>query len=91
MAGLLTIWWVWVCAALLLGLIELLVPASIFLGFAIGALAMALLVAIFTITNTAALLALFGALSLLGWIVLKLAFRRQSSGRRIVTHDINDN
>ena len=91
MSGLITIWWVWICASLALALIELLVPASIFLGFSLGALAMALIVAVFTITNTAALLALFAGLSLIAWLVLKLAFRRQSSGRRVVTHDINDN
>lgn len=90
MADLLSIWWVWLCLAFLLGIIELIVPAAIFLGFAIGALAMAVLVAIVTPVNTAALLAVFAALSLVAWIALKLVFRRQSSGARIVTHDIND-
>ena len=51
MADLLTLWWVWICAALVLGVIELLLPGSIFLGFAIGALAMAILTFILAITN----------------------------------------
>jgi hypothetical protein len=35
-------------------------------------------------------LALFGFLSLLAWIVLRRVFRKQSSPTRIVTKDIND-
>tara|TARA_R110002049_G_scaffold10127_1_gene50184 strand:+ start:148568 stop:148843 length:276 start_codon:yes stop_codon:yes gene_type:complete len=91
MADYLTLWWVWLCAALALALVELLLPGSIFLGFALGALAMALVVGVFSITNVPALLALFAVLSLVAWIVLRLAFKRQSSGMRIVTRDINDN
>ncbi|MDG1353464.1 MAG: hypothetical protein P8P70_09910 [Sulfitobacter sp.] len=91
MDGLLHIWWVWLCAALLLALIELMIPASVFLGFALGALAMAAVVALGIITNTAALLAVFAALSLVAWIALKLLFKSQSSGARIVTRDINEN
>jgi len=90
MADLLQIWWVWLSAALVLALIELTVPASIFLGFAIGALVMAAVVGFGVITNTSALLALFAALSLVAWIVLKRMFRHQTSAPRIVTRDIND-
>lgn len=89
--SLLHISWVWLSAALALALIELVVPTSIFLGFALGALAMAGVVAFSAITNTSALLALFAGLSLLAWIVLKLAFKSQSSGARIVERDINEN
>ncbi len=90
MEGLLQIWWVWLCAALVLALVELMVPASVFLGFALGALVMAGVVGFGAITNTSALLALFAALSLVAWIVLKRAFRNQSSGARIVERDINE-
>ncbi len=91
MAGLVTLWWVWICAALVLGVIELLVPGSIFLGFALGAMAMAVVVFVLPISNIPALLALFALLSLIAWILLKLVFRRQSSGMRIVKRDINEN
>jgi hypothetical protein len=43
------------------------------------------------ISNTSALLALFAALSLAAWIVLRRTFRHPSSAARIVTRDINDN
>lgn len=91
MAAYLTLWWVWVCIALALGVVELLAPGFIFLGFAIGAIIMAGIVAFFGISNAPALLALFAILSLLAWIALRLAFRNQSSGARIVTRDINEN
>ena len=91
MENLLHIWWVWLSAALALALVELIAPTSIFLGFALGALAMAAIVAFTTVTNPSALLALFAGLSLLAWVVLKLAFKNQSSGARIITGDINEN
>ncbi|MEP1767599.1 MAG: hypothetical protein ABJJ53_13295 [Sulfitobacter sp.] len=90
MDGLLHIWWVWLCAALVLAFIELLAPASVFLGFALGALAMSGIVALGLIGNTSALLALFAGLSVIAWVVLKQVFKGQSSGARIVTHDINE-
>lgn len=86
-----TIWWVWVCVALAVGILELLAPGFIFLGFALGALAMAGLVSVFSFTNVPAMLALFAILSLIAWIGLRVAFRNQSSGARIVTSDINEN
>ncbi|MBB3995563.1 membrane protein implicated in regulation of membrane protease activity [Sulfitobacter undariae] len=91
MDSLLHIWWVWLCAALVLALVELMVPASVFLGFALGAAVMAVLVALGIISNTSVLLALFAGLSLIAWIGLKLLFKSQSSGARIVTRDINEN
>lgn len=89
--ALLQIWWVWICLALVLGVIELLAPATIFLGFALAAVFMAGVVAVFTGISAPALLALFAFLSLIAWIVLRMMFRRQTSDARIVTHDINDN
>jgi membrane protein implicated in regulation of membrane protease activity len=91
MADFLTLWWVWICIALALGVLELLAPGFIFLGFAIGGIAMAGVVALFPATNVPALLAIFAILSLISWIILRVMFRRQSSGARIVTRDINEN
>lgn len=88
--SLLSIWWVWVCIAIAFGIIEVLAPTEIFLGFAVGAGIMAILTALFTFTSTSMILAIFGGLSLLAWIILRVAFRRQTSGARIVTRDIND-
>lgn len=91
MADYLTLWWIWICIALALGVLELLAPGFIFLGFGLGAVAMAGVVLVLPTGNIAALLALFAILSLVAWIVLRFAFRRQSSGARIVSRDINEN
>lgn len=91
MADYLSLWWVWICIALALGVVELLAPGFIFLGFGLGALAMAGVVLIAPGINIPALLALFAVLSLIAWIILRMGFRKQSSGARIVTKDINDN
>ena len=86
-----SIWWVWLSAAIALAMLEVLAPGFIFIGFAIGALIMAAIIAIFPTAMTAsATLALFTGLSLVAWIVLKRAFKSRSSGARRVTHDIND-
>lgn len=89
--GALGIWWVWLAAALAMGLAEVLLPGFIFLGFALGAALMAGVVALFPGLNAAALLALFAFCSLIGWVLLRIVFKKQSSGARIVTNDINDN
>lgn len=86
----LTLWWVWICVALALGVVELLAPGFIFLGFALGALAMSVVVFVLPATNIPAILAMFALLSLIGWVLLRIIFRRQSSGARIVTRDINE-
>ncbi|MGJ8545248.1 MAG: NfeD family protein [Sulfitobacter sp.] len=91
MESYLQIWWVWLSAALVLAVIEALAPGWIFLGFAIGALVMAAVVSLASGLSGAATLAIFGALSLLAWVGLRIAFRGQSSGARIVTRDVNDN
>ena len=95
MAELLTVWWVWIAFALALGLVEVLAPGFIFLGFALGALATGAIVglvmpALASPLGLPALLAIFAALSLLAWILLRVVFRKQSSGARRVLHDIND-
>ncbi|WP_299881972.1 hypothetical protein [uncultured Sulfitobacter sp.] len=91
MADYLSLWWMWICIALVVGLIELLAPGFIFLGFALGALVMAAVVFVVPGLSVPVMLALFAILSLIAWIVLRQVFRRQSSGARIVTRDINEN
>lgn len=90
MIGLLSLWWAWVAIAIGLGIVELMAPGFIFLGFALGALIMAGIVALVPGLSVAALAALFAGLSLLCWIALRVLFKRQSSGARVFTDDIND-
>lgn len=90
MTAYLSLWWMWICIALVVGLIELLAPGFIFLGFALGALVMAAVVFVAPGMSVPLMLALFAILSLISWILLRQIFKRQSSGARIVTRDIND-
>jgi inner membrane protein len=89
MADLMTLWWVWLSLALILGVVEVLLPGNIFLGFALGALAMVAVVLALPMASVALLAAVFAGLSLAAWVLLHFVFRRQSSGARIVRRDIN--
>lgn len=84
------IWWVWVALAFILGIVEVFAPAYIFLGFALGALATALFVAVASGPAAAVVIAVFAVASLLAWVCLRVVFKKQSSGASIVTRDIND-
>lgn len=90
MSSILSIWWVWIAIALILGLVELLVPSFIFLGFSLGAVVTAALVGLGYAPSLPVALALFACVSLLAWVGLRFVFRNQSSGARIVRKDIND-
>ncbi len=90
MTGLLSLWWAWIAIAIGLGIVEVMAPGFIFLGFALGALVMAGVVALFPTLSVAALLAIFAGLSLIGWIVLRRLFKRQSTGTKVFTDDVND-
>ena len=88
--GVLTLWWVWGAAALVLAIIEVLVPGFIFLGFAIGALGLALLLLLGAGLSPMPLLAVFGGLSLIAWIVLRALFRGPAGQIKTFERDIND-
>jgi membrane protein implicated in regulation of membrane protease activity len=77
--------------ALLLGILEMLLPAFIFLGFALGALAMAILLTLglFSI-SWGWTLVLFASFSLLAYILLRLLVGLQSGQVKVWTKDIND-
>ncbi|MCG6904782.1 MAG: hypothetical protein LJE68_19085 [Rhodobacter sp.] len=91
MAMMFGIWWVWLSVALALALVEIVLPGFIFLGFAIGAAALAVIVAVIGMPFGAPVaVALFAGLSLIAWIALRVIFRNQRSRARIIRHDIND-
>lgn len=86
----LSIWWLWIAAALVFGLIEVLAPGFIFLGFSLGAIVTGVLVGVGYAPSPSALLAIFGAVSLLSWVGLRFAFRHQSTGAKFFKDDVND-
>lgn len=89
--ALLSIWWLWIAIALVLGLIELVAPSFIFLGFSLGALATSAFVGLSEAPSPPVLFAFFAVVSLLSWIGLRFAFRGHSNNAKVITRDINDN
>ncbi|SLN45443.1 hypothetical protein ROG8370_01945 [Roseovarius gaetbuli] len=85
-----SLWWVWLAAALALGIFEVLAPGFIFLGFSIGAALVGLLLLTPLTPGFAALLAIFAVLSLIAWLVLRRFFRAPGGNVRRVETDIND-
>lgn len=91
MTDYLTLWWVWLSAALIFGLIEILAPGFLFLGFAVGALAMSGITAFSLLTlSLSAKLAVFAVLSLIAWFALRRAFRPPTGTVKTFENDIND-
>lgn len=86
------VWWVWVVAGFGLGVLEVLVPGFIFLGFAIGAVLTGVLVGLgFLGGNIPALMLAFAVLSVLAWLVLRATMGVRSGQVKLWDKDINDN
>lgn len=86
-----SVWWVWIVAGFALGVLEVLAPGFIFLGFAAGALLTGVLIG-FGIPNDSLplLLLVFAVLSVLAWLGLRQAFGVPGKGKRAWDKDIND-
>lgn len=88
----LSLWWVWMSAALVLRIIEVIVPGFIFLGFAVGAGVMGLLLLTGLIAPSGEwALVIFAVLSGLGFVGLRLGFGRGRGQVKLIDRDINDN
>lgn len=91
MDALLTTWWVWLAAALVLGILEMLVPGFIFLGFAIGAAVVGLaLLGPLGLLSLPAILLVFAVVSLIAWLGLRKYFALPKGQVKTFDHDIND-
>ena len=66
------LWWAWVVFGVALAVLEVLVPGFIFLGFAVGAVLVGVLVGLGLLGGSVPVLALvFAVLSLGAWIMLR--------------------
>lgn len=91
MQELLTIWWFWLAAALVLAILEVLAPGFIFLGFAIGAALVGIaLLGPMQVLSVPMILLIFAALSLIAWLVLRRIFALPQGQVKTFDHDIND-
>ena len=85
-------WWIWMAAGLVLAIAEILIPAWIFLGFAVGAFAMGVMIwlGIGTGLSLAWSLVVFALLSLIAYILLRQAFGIRRGQVKVWDRDIND-
>lgn len=86
------VWWVWVVAGFGLGVLEVLVPGFIFLGFAIGAVLTGVLVGLGLLGGNVPVLALaFAVLSVAAWLGLRATMGVRGGQVKLWDRDINDN
>ncbi len=85
-------WWVWVCAGLVLGILEIVVPGYIFLGFALGAVLVGACLWLGWLggVGLAGLLVLFALISLAGFALLRAAMGVRRGQVKVWDRDIND-
>ena len=87
-----TVWWVWVVAGFGLGVLEVLVPGFIFLGFAMGAVLTGVLVGLGLLGGNVPVLVLaFAVLSVLAWLGLRATMGVRRGQVKLWDKDINDN
>jgi inner membrane protein len=85
-------WWAWVVAGFALGVLEVISPGYIFLGFALGALLVGALVALGVLgTSLPVMLAVFAVASLVAWVVLRATMGVRKGQVKRWDRDINDN
>lgn len=85
-----SVWWVWVAGAIALGILEMLAPGFIFLGFAVGAAIVGLLLLIGLSTGLPALLVIFAVVSLLAWLAMRRVFGVRKGQAKTWDTDINE-
>ncbi len=84
-------WWIWLAGALALGILEVVLPGFIFLGFAIGGAITGLLLVIPGVApSLPILLLIFAVLSLAAWLTLRRMFALPHGQVKTFEHDIND-
>jgi len=84
------IWWGWFAAGIALAILEVIVPGFIFLGFAIGALVVGLVLATGLVLTLAWALVVFAIASLAAWVALRQAFGIRKGQKKVWHHDINE-
>ncbi|WP_368186102.1 NfeD family protein [Aestuariibius sp. HNIBRBA575] len=84
-------WWTWMVAGLVLGILEVLAPGYIFLGFAAGAVGVGILT-MFGLSGVSfpMVLVIFAVFSLLSFLLLRRFLSGSTTDVKIVKDDIND-
>ena len=85
------VWWVWIVAGFALGVLEILAPGYIFLGFAMGAMLTGVFLGVGVLGGSLPLVLLvFATLSLITWLVLRRVVGVSPGQSKIWHKDIND-
>lgn len=87
------VWWLWMVGALVLAFLEVLAPAQVFLGFAVGAAAvgLALLTGVPGLAGSLpTTLLVFAILSLIAWIVIRKVVGIRPGQVKFWDRDINE-
>jgi membrane protein implicated in regulation of membrane protease activity len=85
-------WWAWVVLGFALGVLEILAPGYIFLGFAIGAVLTGILVGTgLAPSGLALLLLIFALMSVAAWLALRRTMGVREGQVKLWDRDINDN
>ncbi|MDF1873547.1 hypothetical protein [Vannielia sp.] len=92
LASLMTTWWAWIALGVLLGILEVLAPGFIFVGFAVGAGLTGVLLALgISFGGSIAWITLFFAVvSLIAWAVLYKVMGGRGSQTKTFDEDINE-
>lgn len=88
-----SLWWVWMVGALLLAILEVVAPAQIFLGFAVGAAGVGagLLLGVPGLaTSVPLMLLVFAVVSLAAWLLLRPLMGIREGQVKHFTRDINE-
>lgn len=83
-------WWAWVILGFALGVLEVLAPGFIFLGFAIGAVVTGVLVGFGVSASLPALILIFAVVSVVAWLVLRQVVGVREGQVKVWDRDIND-
>lgn len=89
-----SLWWVWMVGAVALAILEVVAPAQIFLGFAIGAagVGLALLLGVPGLAGSFPwMMMVFALVSLAAWLVVRRAVGVRDGQTKVFEHDVNDN
>ncbi len=90
-------YWVWFAAAIVLGILEILAPGYILLGFAIAAGLMGFIflfdggIGAYLASSLPVTLVVFGLAALAVWVIMRKVFGARGGSVKVWEEDINDN
>jgi membrane protein implicated in regulation of membrane protease activity len=91
-----SLWWVWLSGAVLLGVLEIIVPGYVFLGFAMGAAVTGLVLLVggplsgMLVGSVPGLALFFAVVSLLCWFGLRRWLGVRKGQLKVFDRDINE-